>query len=171
MNHIFLITMKEAQRYEIIQKLISKKITQKEASKMLDLKSTRQIRRLQKKVIENGLKGLAHKNRGREGPNRIKPDVKKKILEIYKEKYYDFKPTLAVEKLSEIHNITISKETMRNMLTNEGFWKPKLRKKPKIRHVWRERRGNYGELQQFDGSYHKWFEDRSEKCCLLLSVE
>ena len=25
-------------------------------------------------------------------------------------------------------------------------------------------------MQQFDGSYHKWFEDRGEESCLLLSV-
>jgi hypothetical protein len=56
-------------------------------------------------------------------------------------------------------------------MIKEGLWKPKLKRKSKNRHVWRRRKDNYGEMQQFDGSYHYWLEDRGEELCLLLSVD
>jgi len=56
-------------------------------------------------------------------------------------------------------------------MTSLGLWRPKPRKKPKDWHVWRQRKEYYGEMQQFDGSYHFWLEDRAGELCLLLSVD
>lgn len=165
------LTMKEEQRHEIIQRLIQKKLTEEEARKSIGLKSNRQVRRIKKRVIEEGLRGVVHRSRGKPSNRKFSDEFTNYLMEIIKEKYYDFKPTFATEKLLENHNITINKETLRILMTKEGLWKIKARKKPKNRHVWRERRSNYGEMQQFDGSYHKWFEDRGEECCLLLSVD
>jgi len=163
--------MKELNRYEIAQKLIDKKISEKEAQKLMSLKSARQVRRIRKRVIEEGYKGTIHKSRGRPSNRKLDDDFVKQAMSIVKEKYYDFKPTFATEKLLENHDIRINKETMRQLMTKEGLWKPESKKQPKNRHVWRERRSNYGEMQQFDGSYHHWFEDRGKEACLLLSVD
>ena len=54
-------------------------------------------------------------------------------------------------------------------MTELKLWKPKSRKKSGKWHIWRARKDNYGEMQQFDGSYHIWFGD--EESCLLLSVD
>jgi len=54
-------------------------------------------------------------------------------------------------------------------LDKMGLRKIKQRKQLKNRHVWRPRKDNYGEMQQFDGSYHIWFGDK--EYCLLLSVD
>ena len=51
------------------------------------------------------------------------------------------------------------------------LWKPKPRREAKNRHVWRPRKENFGEMQQFDGSYHHWFENRGEESCLLLAID
>jgi len=88
---------------------------------------------------------------------------------LIKEKYYDFGPTFASEKLEENDKIKLSKETVRDIMTDIRLWKPKQRKQPKKRHVWRARKDNFGEMEQFDGSYHIWFGD--EESCLLLSVD
>ena len=171
MDFLITLTMKELQRYEIAQKLIQKRISEEEARKLMSLKSVRQVRRIKKRVMKEGAKAVAHRNRSRPGNRKLSENFVKKVITIVKEKYRDFKPTFATEKLLENHSIKIGRETLRKLMTNEGLWKPKPRKEPKDRHVWRARKDNYGEMQQFDGSYHYWFEDRAEECCLLLSID
>lgn len=171
MDNFIKLTMKESQRYDIVLKLISQKITTEEARKMMGLKSERQVRRIKVRVKEAGLKGLAHRSRGQPSNRKYTEEFEEKVIKIYKEKYHDFKPKFATEKLEENHQIKVSGEWLRRLLIKKGLWKARSRKRPKKRHVWRERRSNYGEMQQFDGSYHKWFEERGDECCLLLSVD
>lgn len=170
MDIFITLSMKEVERYKVIQKLIEGRLSELEASKMMNL-STRQVRRIKKNVQENGIQGLAHKNRGRISNRKLDSELTAKALSLIKEHYFDFKPTFATEKLAENHNIKVSNETIRNLMINGDLWKPKARKQLKKRHEWRARKENYGEMQQFDGSYHKWFEERGEECCLLLSVD
>ena len=171
MDNLITLTMNEHHRYDIAQRLIQKKISEREARKLMGLKSVRQVRRIRKRVVEKGIEGVAHKSRGRPSNRKFTDDFKNKVMTIVKEKYGDFKPTFAAEKLLENHGLKINEETMRQLMTAEGLWKPKPRKQPKNRHEWRPRKDNYGEMQQFDGSYHRWFEDRGEEACLLLSVD
>jgi hypothetical protein len=159
---------KELSRYEIIQSLLDGKINGTDAAKQIGI-TVRQIKRLKLKVVKLGAAGLVHGNRGRKGNRKRDDEISKKIEKYLKEKYYDFGPTLATEKLTEDHNITINKESVRQIMTKLKLWKPKPRKQSKKRHVWRARKENIGEMQQFDGSYHRWFGD--EESCLLLSVD
>jgi len=161
-------TEKELSRYDVINDLIDNKINGTDASMQIGV-SVRHIKRLKVKVNEYGLKGLAHKSRGRTGNRKLDPEIIKKAEKHLKEEYYDFGPTFAAEKLKENHGIEINKETTRVMMINLELWKPKPRKQPKKRHAWRARKNNYGEMQQFDGSYHNWFGDKES--CLLLSVD
>ena len=171
MDILITLKMKEIQRYEVAQKLIEKQISEEEGRKLMGLKSVRQVRRIKKKVIMEGPRGVVHKTRGKASNSRLKEGFIKELMQIIKEKYHDFKPTFAAEKLLENHNLRINKESLRQLMIKEKLWKPKARKRPKQRHTWRPRRSNYGEMQQFDGSYHKWFEDRGEESCLLLSID
>jgi hypothetical protein len=52
-----------------------------------------------------------------------------------------------------------------------GLWRAKSRKMKSAYHAWRERKASYGELEQFDGSYEAWFEDRAPRCCLLAAID
>jgi len=151
MDFLISLNMKEINRYEVAQKLIKKRISEKEAQKLMNLKSVRQVRRIKKRVIKEGIKGMAHHSRGQSGNRKLDEGFIKKIIKIVKEKYYDFKPTFAAEKLFENHNLKIGREKLRQLMIKEGLWKPKSRKQPKNRHVWRARKDNYGEMQQFDG--------------------
>ena len=161
-------TKKELSRYEIINDLIAGKINGTDASKQIGV-TIRHIKRLKSKVNKNGAEGLVHKNRGQSGNRKLNPEIVKKAEKYLKEKYSSFGPTFAAEKLAEIHDVKLGKETVRIMMTNLKLWKPKPRKKSGKWHVWRARKDNYGEMQQFDGSYHIWFGD--EESCLLLSVD
>ena len=93
----------------------------------------------------------------------------KKSEKHLKEKYSNFGPTFAQEKLKEIDEIKINKETIRQIMVKIGLWKIKSRKRVRTKHFWRARKDNFGEMQQFDGSYHRWFGDF--ETCLLLSVD
>jgi len=162
-------TEKELSRYDVIKCLINKKINGTDASKQIGV-STRHIRRLKRDVIQSGAEGLIHGSRGKGGNRKLDHDVLKKIEELLKEKYYDFGPTFAAEKLDENESIIVGKETVRSIMTKLGLWKPKPRKQSKKNwHAWRARKDNFGEMQQFDGSYHIWFGDI--ETCLLLSVD
>jgi len=163
-------TEKESKRYEIIKELIDDVIDGTEASKQLGL-SVRQTKRLKARVREKGIKGVIHKNRGKSSNRKLSKEKRKEAVKLLKEKYSDFKPTFASEKLEELHNIKINKESTRQLMIEEKLWTVKPRKQPKNKHLWRPRKDNYGEMQQFDGSYHLWLEDRNEEMCLLASID
>lgn len=171
-QNIKMITMneKELERFEIITRLIAKAIKAKEAAKRLDI-SIRQIKRLKVKVRDNGAEGLIHKNRGKISNRKMDPKIIAKAEKYLKKDYPDFGPTFAGEKLFDDHKIELSKETLRQIMTRIGLWRPKLRKETSEYHGWRPRKECYGEMEQFDGSYHKWLEDRAPECCLLLSID
>lgn len=154
-------TQKEARRYEVIKDLIDEKIDGSEAATSLSL-SVRQIKRIKAKVEKLELKGVIHGNRGKESNRRIDKEIITAAKENLKETYHDFNPLLAKEKLFELHNINLSKETVRQLMIDEELWKPKKKSSVK-RFSWRERKDNYGEMEQFDGSYHNWFEGRNEE--------
>ena len=159
---------KELLRYDIIKNLIDGKINGTDASKQIGV-SVRHIKRLKSEVVENGPKGLIHKSRGRTGNRALDLKTVEQAKKHLKEKYYFCAPTFAAEKLDENHGLNISKEKVRSLMTDLKLWKPKPRKQSGKWHVWRARKDNFGEMEQFDGSYHVWFGE--EESCLLLSVD
>jgi transposase len=166
-----LLTMsaKELSRLEIIQRLEEKRLTQKEAGEILSL-SVRQVKRLLKAYRQTGASGLVSKRRGKPSPNQIKAEVKQKVLDLLKGRYHGFGPTLACEKLVEVEELAISKESVRQLMIAEGMWKARKARKV-ITHQMRERRACYGELVQIDGSPHAWFEERGPSCNLLVTID
>lgn len=169
-QNLIVMTQRENKRYEIIKDLINNKIDGTEASKQISL-STRQTKRLKARVIEEGIKGIIHKNRGKPSNRKIEKEIMEKAKTLLKQNYSDFKPSFASEKLEENHQIKLGRETTRLLMSKMGLWKIKQRKQPRERHLWRPRKDNYGEMEQFDGSYHHWLEDRNEEMCLLLSID
>lgn len=170
MKDIIIMSQKELSKYEVISKVINEGLKQKDAAKMLSL-CDRQIRRLKKKVVSNGSRGLIHGNRGKPSHNRLNESEVKEIKKILHKNYYDFYPAHAAEKLEENHHIKRDPKTIRKLMIEDGLWKPRRNKKKSEHRQWRQRRSHYGELEQFDGSYHDWFEGRYPKCCLLLTVD
>jgi hypothetical protein len=90
-------------------------------------------------------------------------------MALIREKYPDFGPTFASEKLLEYHSIKISEETLRKWMIKENLWVS--RKKKVHLHSSRPRRDFFGELIQIDASIHLWFEDRGEKCALIVFID
>ncbi len=162
-------TNREINRHSIIKKLLDKEINGTTAADLLKL-SVRQIKRLKAKVKQFGPKALIHASRGKPGNRRMTDEERKTIAEILKQKYPDFKPTFATEKLEQNHSIKRDPKTIRQVMIKENLWSPRKKKKPEY-HSWRKRKSCYGEMLQFDGSYHRWAETRSEEWCLLASID
>lgn len=169
-QELIIMTPKELSRYGVIERLLNKEIDGTEAAKQLDL-CKRQVRRLKSKVKRYGPKGIIHRNRSKRSNNRIPEEKIEEMKTIVKDKYHDFGPTFAAEKLEENHQIKVSNEKLRQLMINWDCWKPKPRKENKEYRSWRQRKEQYGEMEQFDGSYHDWFEGRAEPCCLLGSID
>lgn len=170
MEEKIIMSQKELQKAEIITKVMNKNLSQVEASKLLNL-SYRHTNRLVNKVRKEGIKSLAHGNRNKESKRKTPQTKIKEILKIYQEKYHDFKPTFACEKLHENHQIKISNETLRQILIRNHLWVPHKNKNKEC-HVWRERRSHLGELVQIDGSPHRWLEDRlDQEFCFMGFID
>ena len=169
-QEIISMSSKELSRYETINKLIDNQINGTDAAKQLSV-TVRHIRRLKSKVKQFGVIGLIHRSRGKISNRRIDQNIIAKAKLFLKKWYADFKPTFAGEKLEERHSIALGREKVRQIMIEEKLWKPKSKKLNKGYRTWRPRREYYGEMQQFDGSYHRWFEDRAGECCLLAAID
>lgn len=161
-------SQRELRRLHIIHNAIEGLLKQKEAAGLLSL-SDRQIRRLIKKVEEEGDAGIIHKSRGRPSNRRLPKKIKDKAIELYRQKYVGFGPLLTSEKLLEQDGITVNDETLRKWLIESGDWK-KTRKGRKHRQ-WRPRKHHFGEMIQIDGSHHDWFEGRGSECVLMGYID
>jgi transposase-like protein len=91
------------------------------------------------------------------------------VIQLYREQYADFGPTLASEKLLERDGIRVSDETLRRWLLEEGDWKK--RRRHRGHRQWRERKSHEGEMVQMDGSHHDWFEGRGPWCVLMGYID
>ena len=163
-----IMSVKALRRVPVIRHAMERKITQRKAGKLVGL-TTRHVRRLIKRVEQEGDQGLAHRGRGQPSNRRMSEPVKAKVLRLYAQRYGDFGPTLAAEKLAERHGITISDETLRLGLRDKGIDHFQRRTRP--HRAWRERKPHVGELIQLDGSHHDWFEGRGPRCVLMAYID
>jgi len=162
------LSSKELHRSKIIHEVEKGHIRQWEAAEALGV-SERQMRRLIRQYRKEGDKGLVHGLRGKASVRGIAPDLRVKAVSIIREKYPDFGPTFASEKLWELDGIKLSDETVRKLMIDAGIWKPR---KHKERHrKKRERRRCFGELVQMDGSHHDWLEGRGPKMVLMAMID
>jgi len=163
-------TQEELNRKTIIEQAQDKRITQREGARRLAV-SERHFRRLLKRYRDQGDGGLVSGHRGKPSNNRMKSKIRDKIAAFIQDPIYKgFGPTLLNEILERYTGISISKESMRQIMIEEGFHIPKKKSKKRI-HPPRERRGRRGELIQIDGSHHPWLEERGPEACLLLFVD
>lgn len=170
MTRFLRMTQKELSVLGIIKDLLKGLINGTEAAKLTYF-SLRHVKRLKARLKEEGDEGIIHKSRGKESKKKISEKEAKKIARIIRSRYGDFGPTLAQEKLKEVHKIKRSKETIRQIMIQDEIWKERHRRKNHEYRMWRERKDYVGELIQFDGSYHEWFEERAPRCCLLAAID
>jgi hypothetical protein len=128
----------------------------------------RQAKRIWHRFKEGGDAGLVHRSRGKPGARRKEAKFRRKVLARYEQRYPDFGPTLAVEKLQE-EGLSVDHETLRRWLIEKGLWS--VGRKRRRHRAWRERKECFGEMVQLDGSHHDWFEGRREPAVLMVMVD
>jgi transposase len=159
----------ERERAHLVRQTLELCLGQREASERRGI-SVRQFKRLVQAWKKQGDAGVVSRQRGRASNNRLAEGVRTRIALLLKDKYPDFGPTLAAEKLLELEGIKVSVETIRQMQVQLGLWKPKGRRAKRVFQV-RERRSRFGELIQIDGSPHDWFEGRAPRCTLIVFID
>lgn len=167
MEHIIM-SRKERTQLIIFEKLKNKEITQREAAERLNM-TERWISKKYKRYKECGAGGLVHQNRNRKSPKRWCERERNIMIELVKSEWQGFGPTFVAEKLEEIKRIKVSEETVRKEMIQAGIWQSR-QKKAKHRKR-RARRLMLGQMVQFDGSPHDWFEGRASACTLLVFVD
>ena len=162
-------TMRALDRLKVIQQVVDCNLKPGQAGSRLGL-SVRQVRRLVRRYEAQGATGLVSRRCNRPSNHHIDEELAQVALMIVRECYADFGPTLACEKLRELHGIDLSKETVRKLMSAVGLWIPRSQRPARIYQP-RNRRHCLGELVQIDGSDHHWFEDRGAACSLLVYVD
>ncbi len=159
-------TEAEKEKYEIIKSCIEGDLTNQEAANRLGLK-TRRIQYLKRSVEKNGMEGVIHGLKGFLSQRKTDTKREQKVLTFLKKKdHHDFGPTFAMEKLEECKGIILDVGTVRRIMVDAGLWQPKQRRSKQTHRQWREPMPHFGELIQYDGSYHDWNEDGKEECLL-----
>lgn len=122
-------TMREPDRFKVIQDVADGKLKPWRAAERLEL-TTRQVRRLVARLREHGPQGLVSGRYAKPSNNRLDAVIVDRALSIIRDRYADFGPTLACEKLWECHGIRPAKEAVRKLMTEAGLWIPRRQRPP-----------------------------------------
>ncbi len=171
MTNYLKMTQRELDINTVMDKLIKKELTISEAAKRIN-RTERHVKRLKKKYKKEWSKWLIHKARWNPSNHQLDSKKYENAIQIIKDKYSDYWPTLSTEILLENHNITVSISTLRRLMIKNWIWKAKKQTK-ETQFTARERKPNYWEMIQYDWSYHLWFEWRNwtEYQCLLVAID
>jgi hypothetical protein len=159
---------KERIRLDALSRVQRGELTVVAAAELMGL-SLRQGRRAWKRFAASGAAGLVHRLRGRKSNHALGEDQRERIVKLHQERYADFGPTLACEKLASEHELVVCPDTLTALLKARGLWEPKRRRGKHRRR--RERRSCFGSMVQKDGSHHDWFEGRAPKCVLMVMID
>jgi len=163
-------TQAERDRLVALKKAKKKLITQQQAAEEIGI-TERQVRRLLRKLRSKGDRAVIHELRGRASNRKLPTELEQQAIAILSDPVYrGFGPTLAAEYLHRRHQITVSKESVRQWMIQAGLWKAGRRLVVEV-HEWRPRRSRCGELVQWDTCVHDWLEGRGEQISLISMID
>lgn len=106
---------KELIRAKVLEQVVQKKLILQAATSKVKV-SYRQAKRIYRRYVEEGDQGLIHRNLGRPSGRAYAQSLPTRMVELYQERYRDFRRTFAAEKLRAVHSIAIDHETLRRWL-------------------------------------------------------
>ena len=162
-------SQKERQRYHLLKMVVEGKTTLKYASSVMGV-SYRHGKRLKRKLVIEGARGLVHGNRGRPSGRAFHPELAKRIIELSQKTYTAFNDTHFTEKLNEVEGINVSRDTVRRLRRSNGI-KPKRKRRAKKHYQRRPRKEQEGMMVLWDGSPHRWFSKDKPSCCLMAAID
>jgi transposase len=163
-------SQEERDKLEWLKRARDKVISQREAAEKIGV-SERWVRKLLKRMKQQGDGVVVHGLRGRASNRKIESKTREQAIEILRQAdWHDFGPTFASEQLAKRHSIQVSDETLRKWMIEADLWKPGSRKLEQV-HCWRPRRSSFGELVQWDTSEHDWLEGRGQVRYLVRMID
>lgn len=167
-NRTIRMSLVEHRRALVIEGLLAGRVSEVDAACRLNL-STRQVRRLKRRVREDGSQGVIHRLRGRFSPRRTPDAVVVEVRELYDRLYGGWNMEHLGDRLKKAHGIILSREKLRQILIDHPL-RPRRRKRRRHRR-WRPRRDCEGELVQMDASIHPWLGKEGQKAVLISAVD
>lgn len=160
---------KELPRAGLVAAALAGRISNRAGAQALDL-SVRQFQRLKERFREAGAPALRHRGRGRLSHRRLPAAITVKVQALLAERYRGFNDTHATEKVCEIEQLAISRESVRRLRRALGLPSVHRRRPPQHRSR-RPREQASGQLVQLDGSPFAWLEGRGPAMTLLGAID
>src|SRR5580704_9793209 len=113
---------RERERAAVIRRVAARETTQARAAERLGI-GVRQVKRLVAALRARGDRGLVSGRRGKPSNHRLPAETIARVERALCDRYVDFGPTLAVEKLAAHEKIDVSAETVRQVQIRLGLWR------------------------------------------------
>src|ERR1051325_6703516 len=120
MEDHFSMSRKERNTLSVFARVKAHSLNLRQAAELLQV-SYRQCLRRYQRFLSLGDKGLVHRARGKPSNRAKHAKLKQAILARYRQRYPDFGPTLAAEKLAK-EGYSVDHETLRRWLLAAGLW-------------------------------------------------
>lgn len=163
------LSQKEQTRLRVITEVGAGRWSVEEAARALGL-SRRHVRRLRRRLGEEGVQAFMHGNRGRPSPHRLGDDVRAKVVELGAGRYAACNDSHLQELLLRNEGIVLSRASVQRLRRQAGQ-RPKQRRRPPRHRSHRDRRPQEGVLLQVDGSLHYWFGPKQPQASLLGAID
>ena len=79
------------------------------------------------------------RKRGAPGNRTLPPELRELAMKLVRGQYSDFGPTLAHEKLLEVHGVRVSRGTIRAWMISDGAWTTRRERKKRVQQPRRRR--------------------------------
>jgi transposase len=166
----FSLSRREERRLRIIEYLARGDLDVAEASVALGI-SERQVFRLKAAYEREGVRGLAHGNRGRTPANRLQQEERQRIVELATETYAGTNRSHLRDLLALNEGIMVGTSTVSRVLAAAGLAAPGRSRRRARHRLRRERRAQEGMLIQVDGSDHHWFGKDRARVTLVAGID
>ena len=163
------VSQRELHRMHVVRLTLEGRESVGRGAKLLGI-STRQMKRLRRKVKEGGMEGLLHGNQGKKPWNKTASQKIEKVIRLARGLYQGLNDTHLTEKLKEKEKMSISRPVVRRTLRQAGI--AAVRKRGVKRHYKRrERRAQEGALVLWDGSPHRWLGEKLAELTLTAVID
>lgn len=156
-------------RLDVVERIERGEMTIAEGATALGI-STRQMKRVRKRVAKQGAAGAVHGNKGRSPKHRLATLVRTRIVQLRRERYRGFNDQHFTEKLLEVEGFKVSRSSVRRILREAHVGPVRGRRALKHRKR-RDRRPQAGQMILWDGSRHDWLEGRGPRLCLMAAID
>jgi transposase len=164
------LSKQEERRVEVLTRLLAKQLTVREAALLLGV-GERQARRLLKRYVEAGPRGIVHGNRGRRPAHAVSEQVRQQVVSLAHGRYAGVNHSHLTELLAEREGISLPRSTLARILTQAGIRSPRPKRRRSRHRSRRERYPQEGMLLQTDASHHDWLQGRGPGMVLLAVID